>query len=85
MIKNIMTITPKYIQIGKYVVDYLYDFSKDNSGDKKPLKGMSEYQISVKDMVDNVKQFTPLGIDIINNLLINNRDFFSEIIKEATA
>lgn len=74
-----MIITHKYIEIGKYLVDYLSDPLFE------PLKGMSEYNISIDKMLFNIKTMSPLGIDIINTLLVNNSKFFSDIIKEAKA
>jgi len=79
MIKSRMIITHKYIEIGKYLIDYLSDPMSE------PLKGMSEYRISIDDIVKNIKVMTPLGIDIINTLLLNNSRFFNRIIKEAKA
>lgn len=79
MIKNKMIITHKYIEIGKYLIDYLSDPIAE------PLRGLSEYNISIDNIISNIKSFSPLGIDIINTLLINNPDFFNRIIKEARA
>jgi hypothetical protein len=79
MIKNKMIITHKYVEVGRYLIDYLSDPMSE------PLKGMSEYSISIDNIINNIRNMTPTGIDIINTLLINNSHFFNKIIKEAKA